>query len=526
MGMRIYSAFGWILGAAGLAFAVAGCSDDSSAGGCARKVVTSNESCQISADCASAGLDLSCIDGICRLACRTDTDCDLIANADPADPIECRADPATTPAAFCQAGRCEVGCPEVACGAGEVCFGARCVLYGEGFEVPAGADGVDLPLLGFNDLPTTLSNGRTKVLSAGQAGCIPAVDRNCNGPAAQGENFVVLETVPAPAKGIPETGPTCRACACCLECLADPPSAPVSIANCPSPEIPSPLTCPASHPSCDGVCALCDQCPAATNRPSDPEDAPLASCEATAAGKRCSLCDACDAFLPMCQSQSCPVCATAPTSTECRDCVEANCLSDQRCQNCQTCQDAQLCRRTTPGSPECNLLSDACDLQGDDGCYAVPVRYPRAQLFDEEQALTSPAIDLSSATEGDVVLQFDYVSFDVGVSYFPGVQGTPPEQWTEADQNVRVQFCAGTCGRTDWSDGQLVSGAEAVLPSLDERNNGRLLGDQTLVDWRAGRVEVVVPSNLRSAGFRYRLLPSLNEGARLGVDNILVRRTP
>ena len=517
--MRISSAAHCAIGPALALVAVwaLGCSEDSSAG-CARKVVTSAQGCQISADCAAAGLDLSCVDGTCRLTCRSDADCDLIANADPTDDPECRADPATTPAAICQAGICEIGCPDQPCSEGEMCFDGRCVLYAEGFEVPEGAQGVDLRLLGFNDPPLALPNGRTKILWSGPSGCVPAVDFNCSGPAGQGERFVVVESEPTPPKGTPVTGTTCRACACCLECLANPPSNPVSLASCPAtPNIPTPIACFENEPSCAAVCTACDACPDA-QRTTVATNPLLIDCEKTAASRRCSLCDACDSFLAACQVAECPECATAPSSEACRTCTETVCLSNPRCTDCLTCANAQNCSRNDPGSAECNAFNDACDDQGEEGCFDVPIDYLRGQLTDEEQALTSPPVDLSGVT-GDVVLQLDYVAFDVGASYFPGIQGTPPEDWVEAPQAVRLQFCgAASCGPAAWSDAAL------TLPADSQRANGRLLGDQTLVDWRANRVTVNVPVDVRTATFRYRFLPALADGARVGIDSIIIRR--
>ena len=500
---------------------MSGCSEDEQPSGCAQKVVTSEQSCSISADCESAGLDLSCVDGVCRLTCRADADCDIVANAGPNDDPECRADPNTTPAAFCEAGLCEVGCPDVPCEGREACFEGRCVLYGEGFEVPPDATGVDLRLLGFNEPPGELANTRNQILWSGLPDC--SIGFNCSGPAAQGERFLVLESEPTSPKGSPVTGTTCRACACCLECLADPPDTPVNLNNCPaSPNVPSPLVCQQSAANCNDVCSACDACPVA-DRPDVADNPLLVSCEETAASRRCALCDSCDSFLVACQAQQCPDCAANPAAEACRSCLETNCLSAQVCQDCVTCADAQRCARNPAN--DCNQLRDACDAQGADGCFDVPVDYLRAQLFDAEQAVTSPPIDLSGV-DGAVVLQLDYVSFDVGVSYFPGIQGVSPELWPRADQNVRVQLCSGTCGPNDWRDAELVRGGTALLPPASERNNGRTLGDQTLVDWRRGRIEVDVPTDLRGSAFRYRLLPQLDRFTQLAVDNILIRRRP
>ncbi len=526
--MRISGALGTraVIGAFLLAAAGWGCSEDQTTG-CAQKVVTSEQSCSIASDCEGAGLDLRCVDGRCRLPCRADSDCDLVANADPNDDPECRADPNTTPAAVCEAGVCEIGCPDQPCEAGESCFEGRCVLYGEGFEIPDGAPGVDLRLLGFNDPPGELANSRTKIVWSGPAGCDPAQDLNCNGAAGQGERFVLLESEPTLVKGTALTETTCRACACCLECLADPPATPVSLNACPlTADIPAPVACEADAANCTAVCNACAACPAA-NRPGVASNPLLASCEKTAAARRCALCDDCDALLETCRATECPPCAESLTSAACRDCVDANCLQDQRCQDCRTCAEAQNCRRNNDlNRPDCNTIKDTCDQQGADGCFEVPVDYLRAQLSDAEQAIASPAVDLSGV-EGRVILELDYVSFNVGVSYFPGIQGVPPDMWSEATQSVRIQLCeVSTCGPADWLDATLVRGGRAVLPPDSERDNGRLLGTQTVVDWRRGRVQVDIPSAVRTSTFRYRLLPELDLGAQLAVDNILIRRVP
>ena len=523
--MRKVSAFGWmVVATAALGAASSGCSEEAQAPLCAQKVLTSEASCAVSADCTAAGLDLSCIDGTCRLACRSDLDCDLVANADPNDDPECRADEDLNPG-ICQSGVCEVGCPDVPCAAGETCAAGRCAVYAEGFELEEGVSAIDLAFLGFNDPPGELPNTRTKIVMSGFEGCTPDLLR-CVGPAAEGTQFVLMESEPTPPKGQPISGTTCRACACCLECLAEPPSMPASLASCPvTPNVPTPLSCPVSHPSCNAVCAACDQCPAA-DRPDVATNRLLVSCEKTAAAKSCALCEPCDAFLAVCQDQQCPECTISPTSAACRNCVDMNCLSDQRCRDCLTCADAQNCARTDRGSAECNRLRDACDQQGAAGCFDVPVNYFRAQLSDDEQALTSPVIDLMGQG-GDLVLQFDYVSFDVGLTYFPGIQGTPPDQWTQADQNVRVQLCAGACAMAaSWVDGQDANGTPVLLPFAERRNNGLFVGGQSIIDWRGGQVSVTIPEAFRTSQFRFRLLPQLDDGAQLGVDNILIRRRP
>ncbi len=517
--MRKRSAFGWIAAASLLFGGVAACSDDPE-GGCAQEVVTSDQSCAVSADCTAAGLDLTCINGTCRLACRTDADCDLVANADPFEDPECRADPNSTPAAICQAGQCELGCPDIACQGTEECFDGRCVVYAEGFEVPADRTGVDLRLLGFNDPPGELANTRTGIGTVGIEGCTPG-RLDCAGPAAQGANFVVLESEPTPPKGTPVPGVTCRACACCLECQADPNVVGVGNINvCPvSPDIQTPLACFEQHPNCQEVCDLCETTCPASGRPV----ASLLSCEQTAADRSCSLCEGCDdAFLQDCRNSFCAAeCAGGASSPECSRCNDERCLGQEVCQICRVCREAKDC----DGEENCNQLRDDCDDQRPNGCFDVPIDYLRAQLFDGEQALTSPEIDLSGAGS-DLVMEFDYVSFDIGTTYFPGQQGVPPDQWTEATQEVRVQFCAGSCEPGAWVDAIQVNGISGVLPSDNQRNNARLLGDQTIIDWRVGRVRLGIPPELQTATFRYRFLPRLADGSRLGVDNILIRRAP
>ena len=212
-----------------------------------------------------------------------------------------------------------------------------------------------------------------------------------------------------------------------------------------------------------------------------------------------------------------------PGSAECSTCVQQNCLGNQDCVDCRICSEAADCELAMEGTAECAMKRASCDLLGAEGCYPTPANYPRAQLTDEEQALTSREIDLTT-TGANVVIELDYVPFDVGLTYKVGQQGVDPSQWAEAPQEVVVQLCASDCTNpASWTDATLVDGSPASFPPAQRRNNGLTIGNQSGIDWQIGRLRVVVPVEMRTATFRYRLLPRLDDDASIGVDDIIVR---
>lgn len=489
---------------------------------CRNVAVTSDQSCGTTQDCIDEGFqNFSCIDGICRLPCLTDADC-----APPEDDDGCPVDEGFS-AAVCDNQVCTVGCPVQACPAGQdVCQRGRCAYFFDGFESRDDTTPT-FESLGWNGLDRELSNNRSEIRLSGAPGCNPGPA--CAGPAASGERFALLAAVPAPEKGTPNTGPSCRACACCLECRLDPPLQSVDVLECPRElAIPPRLYCgPAvscgeplpddSIPeACSGVCDLCGDC---VDDPLERTGELLTSCEQEAATKGCPACIACrasEASCLSCRASQCEAECEDRLSEGCRQCETDNGCDCADCRTCTVCTDAETCAVGGGSAAECLALEQACDALGVDGCYPVPLGYPRTELTDGEQALESPAIDLSSAS-GDVVLEFTYVPFNVGVDYTRPEQGVSACDWQTRAQQIRIQLCGGSCAAPDsWVDA-------ATLPPPSQRGNGLSLASQSGVDWRTGQVRVPIPNDLRTSEFRFRFLPELSESARLGIDDVFVR---
>jgi hypothetical protein len=223
-----------------------------------------------------------------------------------------------------------------------------------------------------------------------------------------------------------------------------------------------------------------------------------------------------------CRASSCPACSNLD-SEACKTCETNSCPACTSCRACNVCSRALDCQLSDPGSAACIENTADCNAQGADGCFPTPINYPRAQLTDLEQSLVSPPIDLSQAS-GAVSLQLEYVPFNVGEKYRPGIQGTPAAMWPIADQEVVIQLCSGNCGvDSSWIDATLVNGARASIPPLTQRGNGLSLGRQSSVDWGSGRVEVDIPAAMRTSELRFRLLPRLDGDVQVGIDNILIR---
>jgi len=507
-------------------FVVLACDDSPP---CADGYGALDTACTTSLDCAEAGLAaLSCVDGRCRLPCLRDEDCRAPAASDDA------CVPSADGAAVCEGQVCVPGCPARPCPVGPSrCAGGRCAFAFEGFEA-IGAASPTLSGLGWNDLPRALDNPQTFVAFEGNGDCAPGP--SCGGVAAEGRRFALLGTQPTPEKGTPRTDSSCRACACCLECRLDPPRQPPSILECPrSLTVPARLRCgpatrcdeappPTEVPEvCEALCQACEACPPAT---SDRTGALLSACEARAADRDCAACVACESSTEACRgcrSSECPEACADRASEACTACEEeAGCPCDD-CRDCSACADARSCRDTGGASAWCAALESRCRELEDQGCFPVPVDYPREQLEPGEQALESFAIDLSSAS-GPVVLEFSYVAFDVGDRYLPGVQGESVCSWETRPQEVLVQLCAGDCLEdSSWVNARFTDGARAAFPPPSQRGNGLPFGSQSPVDWRSGRLVVEIPESLRSDAMRFRFLPRLSENASVGIDDILVR---
>lgn len=463
---------------------------------CRPRAVKTDEECSTSEQCVEAGYTgLACVNGFCGKTCLSDSDCAALASVSQQEVDACPILAEGTPPVFiCEAQLCTNGCVGNAdCGAGETCLAGRCSVFTEGFE-PRGSDILTPEAIGWNDDERELRNQKTKIVFKGVEGCARG-DEKCAGPAAEGSYFVSLERVPTPAQSTPIPADTCRACACCLQCKLAPPAGQLDLMDCPdlSIDIPAEAMCPANTPAvCTNVCTACDAC---TNAPASREVSPeLSSCEQSAARKTCPACEE-----PCVTGQPCP-----PAS-------------------CTQCRDAERCDLETPGSARCTQLHAACDAQGADGCYSTPVSRPRSLLTDLEQALSSPVIPLANA--GDVILELEYVPFDIGEKYRRVVQGTDPASWPIEAQEVLVQLCGGNCtSDASWVTAMTLSGSTATYPADPERNNGVRLGAQSTIDWRSNRAQVAIPENLRTDQFRFRFLPKLADNARFGIDQIVIRR--
>jgi hypothetical protein len=542
MGRRVASCF--VLSVALLGSACSGKKN----GGCPPLVASADVQCSTSNDCFDQGyVTLSCVGGTCKRPCGSDADCSVqalnerITNA-------CKEMQTGKPPTFiCEQELCVAGCPDVACQSGEMCVNGRCVLYSEGFEGNASLPVVTLDGIGWNammDLGLQLPNTKTLVVTTGRPGCAEngaLGDDDCAGPAAEGNHYLAVAATPTPAVGTANSGVTCRACACCLDCKLNAPSAPPDLATCPSGNVPEDYACSNPSPaSCNSVCSQCDACVG--------QDAMIGQgllmCEMQAAARTCHACVAYDSCVNMqvmsrgcvkqangqyggaccgTQGDSCRAYANMPNM--CNTCVEMPCAPQAPA--CTACHDAIQCDLSGSMSADCVQAKQTCASQGADGCYPTPIDRPRSVLTDAEQASTSPIVAALQGVSGSVQLEFDYVPFNVGDKYTLVVQGQPRKNWQRVEQQLLVQLCADHCDNPmSWVTGKLRDGSDASIPPLGQRSNGLTLGGQTSIDWTSGHVTVDVPDMFRTANFRFRFLPDLDSTARVGIDAIVIRRKP
>lgn len=479
-----------------IALSVLACSSDKK---CQPRVVVTEEKCATTDDCVKAGyFGLGCVNGSCSKSCTRDEDCAVVAKVTSDDKEAC-PDLAGQPnkTFICEAQLCTSGCPDVPCGANETCFEGRCSIFTESWEPKNGTDTVTPEIKGWNNDGRDLENVKTKVVFSGLSGC-PRGDEKCAGPAADGLRFVSVERVPTPPQSTPTNGDTCRACACCVECKLAPPAQNLTLLQCPrNIDIGPEAMCPAGTPSvCMDVCNQCDTCMAAPVTRDIGDE--LRTCEKDAARKTCPACEqACppvDAGLP------CPIL------------------------ECTQCRDAERCDLETPGSSHCDDLHRDCNAQGANGCFSTPIARPRSQLTDREQSLESPAINLNGIA-GDLVLELEYVPFDVGEQYRVVQQGADPSTWPVKAQEVVVEMCGGSCNQDgSWTPAMTAAGTPASFPPDTERRNGVRLGAQSIIDWNSNRVQVAIPEPLRTADFHFRFVPKLADNVRFGIDKISIRR--
>lgn len=476
------------------------------------------EGCRTSQDCANAGqLGLECVDGACVETCATD--------------LECRANAQST--AICERGRCVEGCPTQACASGETCEDGRCLVYFEGFEGQAAGDFVTLESRGWNKLERPLRNKSAQIVWSGLPTCTPA-DRpeRCAGPAAEGVYFLAVERAPTPAERTFEFGPSCGACTCCRACR-DPSAREGGLSECLGVSLPpgEPMCSATPPPACAAICAQCDACPAA---PDDTVGMGLDACATQAAAKTCPGCPPYDACVAAkraegraCPGGAYPACAEAPAdAAACDTCLVAECLPQREA--CWACRDLAAAQRDFPNDPSrWAAFEAACTAQGANGCYPTPINQPRSVLTDDEQAVESEAIDLRAASAGNLILQLQYVPFNVGATYRRVIQGQPRSTWPVERQELSIELCGGSCLEpSSWTAATLVSGAAATFPRDDERSNGLQFAGQSAKDWSVDVVQVTIPPALRTEGFRFRLVPRLADGTRIGVDRVMIRRLP
>ncbi len=506
----------WRLGAFAVAVAAVvvagsgGCSDDP-------------EGCRTRQDCFDLGQTTAeCVSGACVRTCAADVDCR-------------GGNDAPKPNAVCERGLCADGCPDVACGAGETCQEGRCSLFNQSFEGATAGAFVTLETLGWNAIERPLRNRAAQVVWTGPPTCT-AADRpeRCAGPAGHGQYFLAVERAPTPAVATFEFGPSCRSCTCCRACR-DPSARVPGEDACVGlgVTLPAPgaeLMCGAAPAECTAVCQACDQCPAA---PAGTVGEGLDACATQAAQRTCPGCPTYDQCVatklanpPACPGGNFPACATPPTTmAECQDCLRKEC--DAQRPACWACRDYEQLRKDFPDDEsQWRNLQIACEMQAGNGCIPTPINTPRSVLTDEEQAIESPAVNLAGQS-GNLVVQLQYVPFNVGTTYRRVLQGQDPRTWPVERQEVRVQLCGASCAdAASWRDATTVSGAPAVFPREDQRGNGLQFAGQSAADWTLDVVQVPIPQELRTAEFRFRLVPRLPDATRIGVDRVVIRRLP
>jgi hypothetical protein len=512
------------------------------AGTCAPPVVTTTQSCQTTGDCVSAGFrSLSCVNGKCLRPCTIDDDCSISQLVGE----QCKSQLlGTLPTFVCESELCTSGCSmdKDCTNPGETCNAGRCQIYHESFEIRMGQDTITLQSIGWDEFKYPLQNNRTAILYSGIMSC-QLGDPQCAGAAADGLRFLALQTVPTGPIGEADTfSSTCRACACCVQCrLApstfDPTMCPVDTFQ------PDDYACPAQIPgSCSAVCGQCDQCSAAKTTDASCNLTPLnigansglLECEQQAAGKGCSSCPTSDQCLcqqlammqgtpSACSDQGNPCHSTSVNA--CKQCLAQNACMMQS-QPCEACRTDAMCKANNDQSAECLMAAQTCMTQGTDGCFTTPTHRIDTQFDDCEEATISSTVSLDGIS-GNLLLEFQYVPFNVGDDYIQVQQGQPRASWMRIKQEVLAQLCAADCGKAaSWSDAMLTSGDKASIPPAGQRNNGLHLGNQTVVDWSSNHVSIPIPDAMHTKTFHFRFVPRLDDGVIVAIDNIVIRRAP
>ncbi|MBI2372540.1 MAG: hypothetical protein HYV07_00940 [Deltaproteobacteria bacterium] len=510
----------------------------------AQGCTSSSDGCRTTADCAESGsAGLTCVDGACVHACSVDSDCEEVG----ADYI-------------CEARICVPGCPATACVSGQVCTYGRCAFFYEGFEADRIGEVATLEALGWNPNVRELRNEEAIVVYNREGCTIEDEESKCAGTPAEGSYYLSIERTPTPPTGTEEFGVTCGSCRCCLECrdaarrnsasqrvyyhsnagtpppgcgngtvetspsCADEPPpgtrceqcddgnttggdgcSPAcrrELAECPGVNAVADMCTADVDSACADICSACDACP---NANAGAIGDGLTSCETDAALKSCSACLAYEACI-----------AANPTNPEA-------CEETQR--PCIACREADRLTIEVPDQPSVwREWRQICDSQSlGDRCYATQVARPRSALTEDEQAVESPKISIAGVS-GDLVLEFQYLAFNIGDSYRPVDQTKPKEEWPLVTQEVEIQLCGGNCAAPEsWKPATFTTSAPAKFPTGIEKNNGLFFANQNRTDWRANLREALIPAELRTTEFQFRFLPRLADGARVGVDAVAVR---
>jgi hypothetical protein len=507
-------------------FGAIGCPDD-------------DQECQTTQDCFDQGRTLTqCIGGQCQRQCELDIDCGYLSGSCAQDDMACLDELATLMSTkfICEDFVCLKGCPDVACPAGARCVDGRCGYFDESFEPDNNGDFVTLEGLGWNSVAWPLTNTRLVVAWSGDGDCTLVGDRDrCAGPAAKGSYFAVVQRSQATARAPRTLGMTCRDCACCLACR-DPLSRTSTTSLCPGLNDPNINMCSSDvHADCQSVCDSCAQCPDETA--GVVAETGLNSCELQTAPKACAACLVYDKCLAdkQAENRACPGDATTypecmgdtpseRTQADCDRCLLKECASLEDA--CLVCRKAGRLKATHPDEPELwRTLEASCDSLGADACYEIPKATIRSDLTSDEQALESPGIDLTKASD-PLVLQFEFVAYNLKETYIRVIQGEDEAQWPVEKERVLVQLCAKDCDNpSSWKDGAFdVTNESAIVPADGQRNNGLLYTQQNKADWKLNRRHVIIPDNMKTKDFRFRFVPFLSQDSRVAIDNIIVRR--
>ena len=90
---------------------------------------------------------------------------------------------------------------------------------------------------------------------------------------------------------------------------------------------------------------------------------------------------------------------------------------------------------------------------------------------------------------------------------------------------MTVQFCAKECEVSEsWKDAEKPKApGVAVFPDPSQKGNNLLFGEQNRSDWTMNTMVVPIPSEMKTATFRLRFVPTLGQDVRVAIDDISIR---